>query len=156
MKATEPIYTLNDNVWLYYERATGECIMDLKIPGYDIHRDLSSAVPLGSEVYFGPPKKQHGLYERVLKMINEAWLAVLMSNVNPRVLHNEMMKIQEYQEFVCPEGAAQRLPVDYCEPGSNGARKSLLGEVQIGSKAASEAVKEKAGEAAGNNDDWKQ
>ena len=119
MQTIEPTYTLDDNVWLYLRRDTGECIVDLKIPGYDTHRDLPSAVPLGSEAYFGPHKKQQGLYKRVLYMINEVWSAVLLSNIKPRVLHNEMMKIKEYQEFVCPEGAAQRLSVDYWEPNPN-------------------------------------
>lgn len=44
---------------------------------------------------------------------------MLLSNVKPRVLHNEMMKIKEYQEFVCPVGASHRLPVDYWEPNAN-------------------------------------
>lgn len=131
MKTIKPIYTLNDNVWLYFDLDTGECLVDLKSPGLPTGitpdgRRLDSSIPLGSEATIDPEKdiKRYPKVYRVSLMMNEAWAACLHAGVDPRELHNQLMKIKEYQDMVPPLDCMHELPPTVPLP-NRGARQDV-------------------------------
>lgn len=105
MKTIEPIYDLTkDNVWIYADRYTGECVVDVKERA-QWYRRLGDSRPIGTESPTGT-KFEPNL---VLHMMNQAWALTLGSSVNPRLLHNELMKVKQYQTKVCASDMAHEL-----------------------------------------------
>lgn len=107
MKTVEPQFTLDDDLWIWANPTTGRCAIGTREELGRLYGRtyLPVSIAIGSSARISPKFKPGKLN----KLMAEVW-ALTVRGVNPQRLHNELLKVAEYRDQVCPHDMLQERP----------------------------------------------